>query len=219
MCQVLYYFWVMQATCPACSTLVDLFSSYIFARHAYARRNPTVQVVCPNCGALNAQHYRERRTDCSDCGHSFDPTSGPVRGKSADCPDCLHQFTIGHTISETGSPPTYRMYAKLVLTPDGTKEYLPIDDYDHALYARAVADLSGSDNPIPQGTIEPGYNTNQALELRLPIVEPDVQRPSAALNLHAGGSDQEQVEQSFTPIRLHMSVFGSARVQQHVCIL
>lgn len=163
LCQVLYYFWVMQATCPACSTLVDLFSSYIFARHAYARHNPTVHVVCPNCGALNARHHRERRTDCFDCGHSFDPTSGPARGKSAECPDCLHQFTIGRTISETGSPPTYRMYAKLVLTPDGTKEYLPIDDYDHALYARAVADLSGSDNAIPQGTIEPGYNTNQAL--------------------------------------------------------
>ena len=163
LCQVLYYFWVMQATCPSCSTLVDLFSSYIFARHAYARRNPTVQVVCPKCGALSARHYRERKTECSDCGHSFDPSSGPVRGKSAECPDCLHKFTIGHTISQTGTPPSYRMYAKLVLTPDGTKEYLPIDDYDHALYARAVADLSGSAHPIPQGTLEPGYNTNQAL--------------------------------------------------------
>ena len=163
LCQVLYFFWVMQATCPSCSTLVDLFSSYIFTRHAYARRNPTVQVVCPKCGALSARHYRERKTECSDCGHSFDPSSGPVRGKSAECPDCLHKFTIGHTISQTGTPPSYRMYAKLVLTPDGTKEYLPIDDYDHALYARAVADLSGSAHPIPQGTIEPGYNTNQAL--------------------------------------------------------
>ena len=163
LCQVLYYFWVMQATCPACSTLVDLFSSYVFARHAYARRNPTVQVVCPQCGALGARHYRERRTECSDCGHSFDPTSGTVKGKSAECPDCLHQFTIGQTIAQTGSPPTYRMYAKLVLTPDGTKEYLPTDDYDRALYAKAAADLGKSASPIPQGTIEPGYNTNQAL--------------------------------------------------------
>ena len=163
LCQVLYFFWVMQATCPACSSLIDLFSSYIFARHAYARRNPTVQVVCPRCGSLNARHYRVRQTECSDCGHSFDATSGPVRGKSAECPDCLHQFTIGHTISQTGSPPSYRMYAKLVLTSDGTKEYVPINDYDHALYAKAVADLDRSAYPIPQGTIEPGYNTNQVL--------------------------------------------------------
>ena len=55
------------------------------------------------------------------------------------------------------------MYAKLVLTPDGKKEYLPTDDYDQALYARAATDLSESDSPIPRGTIEPGYNTNQAL--------------------------------------------------------
>ena len=163
LCQVLYYFWVMQATCPACSTLVDLFSSYIFARHTYAKLNPTVQVVCPKCGSLNTRHYLVGQTDCSDCRHSFDATSGPVRGRSAECPACLHQFIIGHTISHTGSPPSYRMYAKLVLTPDGTKEYLPINDYDHASYAKAVADLGVSAYPIPQGTIEPGYNTNQVL--------------------------------------------------------
>ena len=163
LCQVLYYFWVMQATCPACSAPVDLFSSYVFARHAYARRFPTVQVVCPKCDALTASHYRERKIGCSECGHSFDATSGPVRGKSAECPECLHQFTIGHTVAQKGSPPSYRMYAKLVLTPEGTKEYLPIDEYDHALYARAVADLAKSANLMPQGTIEPGYNTNQVL--------------------------------------------------------
>ncbi len=163
LCQVLYYFWVMQATCPNCSNLVDLFSSYIFARHAYAGRNPIVQVACPKCGLPNARHYRVRQTECSNCGHSFDATSGPVRRKNAECPDCLHQFTIGHVIKQTGSPPSYRMYAKLVLTPDGKKEYLPINDYDHALYAKAVAELDGSAYPIPQGIIEPGYNTNQAL--------------------------------------------------------
>ena len=162
-CQVLYYFWVMQATCPACCSLVDLFSNYIFARHAYARRNPTVQVVCPKCGSLCASHYRVRQTECAECGYSFDATSGPVRGKDAKCPDCLHKFTIGHTIRQTGSPPSYRMYAKLVLTPDGTKEYYPVNDYDLALYRKAVADLERSPHPVPQGTIEPGYNTNQVL--------------------------------------------------------
>ena len=163
LCQVLYYFWVMQATCPACSSLVDLFSSYIFARHAYPRRNPTVQVVCPGCGSVGARHYRVRHTECSDCGHSFDATSGPVRGKSAECPDCLHHFTIGRTIRQTGSPPSYRMYAKIVLTSDGTKEYHPVNDYDLTLYAKAATALEKSTHAIPLGTIEPGYNTNQVL--------------------------------------------------------
>ena len=163
MCQVLYYFWVMQATCPACCSRVDLFSSYIFTRHAYARRNPTVQVVCPKCGSLCARHYRVRQTDCDGCGYSFDATAGPVRGKNAKCPDCLHEFTIGHTIRQTGCPPSYRMYAKLVLTSDGTKEYHPVNDFDHALYRTAVADLESSPHLVPQETIEPGYNTNQVL--------------------------------------------------------
>ena len=60
LCKVLYYFWVMQAPCPACHTSVDLFSNYIFARHAYPRRSPTVHVVCPNCGSLSPEDYRVR---------------------------------------------------------------------------------------------------------------------------------------------------------------
>ena len=163
MCQVLYYFWVMQAACPACSGLVDLFSRYIFTRHAYARRNPTVQVVCPKCGSLCARHYRVRQTECDECGYSFDASAGPVNGKDARCPDCLHEFAISHTIRQTNRPPSYRLYAKLVLTSDGTKEYHPVNDFDHALYRKAVEDLEISPHPIPQETIEPGYNTNQVL--------------------------------------------------------
>jgi adenine-specific DNA methylase len=49
-CDVLYYFWVKYVSCPKCAAKVDLFSSYIIARHAYAARNPVVQVVCPACG-------------------------------------------------------------------------------------------------------------------------------------------------------------------------
>ncbi len=163
LCRVLYYFWVMQVPCPVCRTPVDLFSDYIFARHAYSRRNPTVHVVCPNCGFLSSEDYQVHQMDCSECGHRFDATAGPVKGKAATCPYCLCEFTIGHTIRETGHHPSYRMYAKLALTPDGKKEYHPITDYDQALYQKAVKDLGESPHIIPQETIEPGYNTNQVL--------------------------------------------------------
>ena len=162
-CRVLYYFWVMQAPCPDCRFPVDLFSNYVFARHAYSSRNPTVHVVCPNCGLLSPEDYRVHQMGCSECGHRFDATAGPARGKSATCPDCLCEFTIGHAIRETGSHPSYRMYAKLVLTPDGKKEYHSTTDYDQALYRKAVTDLQKSPFRIPQETIEPGYNTNQVL--------------------------------------------------------
>ena len=51
-CRVLYYFWVMQAICPSCHYLVDLFSNYVYAKHAYPRRNPVVasgmpEMQCP----------------------------------------------------------------------------------------------------------------------------------------------------------------------------
>ena len=163
LCRVLYYFWVMQASCPVCSVPVDLFSSYVFARHAYSQRNPTVRVVCPKCGALFPENHQAKQTGCSECGHLFDATAGPVRGKAAKCPHCLCEFTIGRTIQETGSPPTYRMYAKLVLTPDGKKEYQSVTDYDEALYRKAVADLKESAHRTPKGSIAPGYNTNQVL--------------------------------------------------------
>ena len=162
-CQVLYYFWVMQATCTACCSLVDLFSNYIFARHAYSNRHPTVHVVCPKCGALSPQDRLIREMECTECGHPFDATSGQVKGKSAKCPNCLSEFTIGRTIQETGRPPSYRMFAKLILTSDGKKEYLPITAFDEALYQKAATDLEKSPFTIPQGSIEPGYNTNQAL--------------------------------------------------------
>ena len=163
LCQVLYYFWVMQAPCPVCRIPIDLFSSYIFARHANSRRNPTVQVVCPCCGGLSAVDHQVRWMDCSTCGHRFDAASGLAKGKAATCPHCLCEFIIGRTIQETGSPPAYRMYAKLILTPDGKKEYHPISDYDDALYQKAEADLQRSAYRIPQETIEAGYNTNQVL--------------------------------------------------------
>ena len=163
LCRVLYYFWVMQAPCPTCRTPIDLFSNYIFARHAYSRRNPTVHVVCPNCGFLSPKDHQVHNMECSGCGHRFDATAGPVRGKAATCSHCLCEFTIGQTIRESGSHPSYRMYAKLVLTPDGKKEYHPITDYDRALYRSAITDLEESPYGIPQETIEPGYNTNQVL--------------------------------------------------------
>ena len=162
-CPVLYYFWVMQAPCPVCSVPVDLFSNYIFAKHAYAQRNPTVQVVCPKCGALSPEDHRVTQMGCAKCGHRFNAATGPVKGKTARCLRCNCEFGIGRTIRETGFPPSYRMYAKLVLTPDGKKEYHPITDYDEALYRKADAELNGFSYPIPDGNIEPGYNTNQVL--------------------------------------------------------
>ncbi len=160
---VLYFFWVKTVDCPSCVAPVDLFGSQIFARHAYPKKVPQAQAVCPHCGGINAVHVEDRDAKCSACRKSFDPNAGPAKGQSATCPSCDHSFPIAKTIRASGKPPAHRMYAKLVLLPDGSKAYHPITDEDRALYAKAERALAKRKNAYPVVAIEPGYNTNQAL--------------------------------------------------------
>ncbi|MFZ5593340.1 MAG: DNA methyltransferase [Pseudomonadota bacterium] len=161
--EVLYYFWVKVADCPSCATPVDLFSSQIFARHAYPKKFPQAQAVCPHCGGVNEVHVEARDAKCNSCKKTFDPNAGPAKGQSATCPCCEHTFPIAKTIRASGKPPAHRMYAKLVLLPDGKKAYHPATDEDRALYAKAERALAKRKNAFPVVAIEPGYNTNQAL--------------------------------------------------------
>jgi adenine-specific DNA methylase len=161
--EVLYYFWVKTADCPSCATPVDLFSSQIFARHAYPKKFPQAQAACPHCGNVNEVHVEARDAKCGSCKKTFNPNAGPARGQSATCPCCDHTFPIAKTIRATGSPPAHRLYAKLVLLPNGKKAYHPATDEDRALYADAERALAKRKNAYPLVSIEPGYNTNQAL--------------------------------------------------------
>lgn len=160
---VLYFFWVKVVDCPACAAPVDLFRSRIFARHAYPKRVPQAHAVCPRCGGINKVHVEDRDARCSSCRKAFDLNAGPAKGQSATCPSCDHSFPIAKTIRATGKPPAHRMYAKLVLLPDGSKAYHPITDEDQKLYAKAEHALAKHKNAYPVVAIEPGYNTNQAL--------------------------------------------------------
>jgi len=160
---VLYFFWVKTADCPSCSRSVDLFSSHIFARHAYPKRYPDAQAVCPSCGAINQVRSDANETSCHSCGTVFDPRTGPANGQKATCPWCAHSFSIAKTIRETGRPPKHRLYAKLVLMPNGAKAYLSATAQDCALYADVEQILSRCKNPYPVVPIKPGHNTNQVL--------------------------------------------------------
>ena len=161
--EVLYYFWVKQVDCPNCAATVDLFPSRIFARHAYAKRHPICQAVCPSCGEVNAVDYEAQTATCLRCAQKFDPQEGSARGKKATCRECLHDFRIAEAIREKNTPPAHRLYAKLVLLPDRTKQYLAANDADRELYDRAAEALAGKADAYPVVPIEPGYNTNQAL--------------------------------------------------------
>lgn len=161
--EVLYYFWVKTIDCPSCEEPVDLFSSQIFARHAYVKKYPQAQAVCPHCGGINEVHVDAEETTCVSCKTSFSPSSGPAKGQRATCTSCDHSFAIAKTIRHSDHPPKHRMYAKLVLLPGGGKAYLPTTDEDRALYAKAESELQLKENAYPVVAIEPGYNTNQVL--------------------------------------------------------
>jgi adenine-specific DNA methylase len=55
------------------------------------------------------------------------------------------------------------MYAKMVLHDDGSKEYLAIDNFDKELYNSASRKLIEDKYSYPTVKIQPGYNTNQAI--------------------------------------------------------
>ena len=160
---VLYFFWVKTLQCPACTAAVDLFSTYIFARHARPKRIPAAKAVCPNCGAIAEVRYDACEVPCVGCSRVFDLRAGPVTGQKATCPSCSSTFPIAKTIRESGRPPSHRLYAKLVLMPDGSKKYLEITDDDRRLYAEAEQALAHRSNAFPVVPLEPGYNTDQAL--------------------------------------------------------
>ena len=160
---VLYFFWVKQLDCPECAASIDLFSSRVFARHAYPKRHPESQATCPSCGEVNPVGHDAQEATCSHCSYAYNPQEGPARGQKATCPKCSHSFQIAKTIRETNAPPAHRLYAKLVLLPNGGKRYVAANEADRKLYEKAAKTLADRADAYPVVAIEPGYNTNQAL--------------------------------------------------------
>src|SRR5262249_34931190 len=76
---------------------------------------------------------------------------------------CEHTFPIAKTIRSASGPPAHRLYAKLVLLPDGSKAYLAATDEDRALFRQAESALATRCDAYPIVAIQPGYNTNQAI--------------------------------------------------------
>ncbi len=160
---VLYYFWVKILPCPACTASVDLFSSYIFARNAYPERKPEVRVFCPFCSGIFSADVNDLATRCPHCHATFNPHLGPAKGAFASCNTCEHKFAIAKVAKLAGRPPSHRLFAKLVLTSSGEKQYLPISVADMKRYENASNELLNSALPLPTLDLEDGYNTAQAI--------------------------------------------------------
>jgi len=160
---VLYYFWVKFIPCPCCGARVDLFNSRIFAKHAHPGKYPKAKSLCPTCEAINCTMIDHTEVECDQCGTLYNPQEGSAGRTNATCPSCQCTFPILEAVRALGHPPHHRMYAKVILRADGTKEYLPIDKYDRDLYGKASAELQAGNFSYPRVAIEPGYNTDQVL--------------------------------------------------------
>lgn len=166
-CDVLYYFWVMQATCPACQHQVDLFSSWVIAGNAYPKRKPEIRILCPSCGDIFTGKHGDTTATCSSCKYKFRLDDAPARGTTARCSSCHHPFHIAKIAALDAVRPTFRLYGKLVLTQDAHKEYVRATAEDIAAYdkcttrlKRAVASKGLS---LPTLRLERGNNTDQAI--------------------------------------------------------
>lgn len=166
-CDVLYYFWVMQADCPGCEKQIDLFPSYIVARNAYPDRRPEIQVLCPACGEIFPCDRVAEAAECRACGHRFNPTVGPAKGAKAACQHCRSEFPIIRAIAKHNSRPTFRLYGKLVLTPGGAKEYLPVTQQDRDSFSECsrllAEEVENGNVQLPSLALAHGHNTRQAM--------------------------------------------------------
>jgi putative DNA methylase len=166
-CDVLYWFWVKQAPCPHCDVSVDLFQSRVIARNAYPDRKPEIQVCCPQCGDVFQALNNEKLLHCNSCLCDFAPDSSSVKGASATCPACSGTFSIAESIRRTGHPPTHRLYAKLLLTPDEKKRYLPATQEDLSDYEtcseKLRLEIELAKIRLPTADLNAGHNTRQAI--------------------------------------------------------
>lgn len=166
-CDVLYYFWVIQALCPHCTKNTDLFSSWVVSRNAYPKKKPEIQILCPSCGDIFPGLYTQDVATCRSCEEIFRPWEGPAKRSTASCQHCDKQFRIIDAVSDGGHRPEFRLYGKLVLTQEGNKEYLPSSPEDQMAYDDCSRELNEKIRRgtirLPDLTLEPGHNTQQAI--------------------------------------------------------
>lgn len=160
-CQVLYYFWVKTIKTPE-GEEIPLFSNYVFSKHAYPSKKPQSKILCPFCWSILNGNYNLRKITCCNCKKSFNPQTGPVKGQFVfDSIGKKHR--IIDIVRKTSAPLKHQMYAAMILTPSGEKEYISISAYDRKLYKKICLQLNSLNFQHADMPIHPGYNTNQAI--------------------------------------------------------
>jgi len=161
---VLYYFLVKTISCPKCGGEIDLFTTRIFSRNAVPRKDPSARSVCPECGEVNFTTFDAKAVNCQECGFSYDPRKGNIKGPDVKCNHCQYGFRLVDRMAQLEAPLGFRRYAKLVLTHDGRKLYESLNDADRELERRVATEFAEIESSFIRVAVAPGYNTNQMLK-------------------------------------------------------
>jgi putative DNA methylase len=156
--QVLYYFWIQIAQHGGRD--IPLFSSYIFSKDAYPKKKPKAEILCKYCWSVFEGRYDDTLVRCPKCEREFNPQEAPVRASKVLIDGLV--VPIKQLVPDNGIFEE-RMFAKVVMSENGKKQYKSIDDYDRKLFAEAQRLLKNTSLPIPENTIRDGYNTKQIL--------------------------------------------------------
>ena len=122
-----------------------------------------MHIVCPDCAEIFPGLITDKKSKCPSCALSFDPHQGTAERQTATCRACKHEFAIAKACRALGTPPAHDLYAKLMLTPDGEKEYLRITADDLSRFETAAKQLTAKKLPVPRVEICDGHNTKQIL--------------------------------------------------------
>jgi putative DNA methylase len=158
--QVLYYFWVKTVTTPE-GEVIPLLSRYVFSQDAYPKKKPRAQIVCPGCWSVLEGRYDATDLHCQHCGRQFNPQEGPATGQYVTT-KTGRRYRIKDLLPEENTPPSHRMFAMMALRANGSKVYLPVRDEDLALFEEAQDRLATEELPLPETSVRPGHNTDQA---------------------------------------------------------
>lgn len=164
LCDVLYFFHVKYLNCPDCEKEIELFRSRIFSKNTAPQKDPSARSVCLHCGSINHVRFDATWVACNICFKEYNPQSGNVQGAIVHCPHCNKSFKLVDFMKNTSSPLQTKLYAKMVLTSNGQKQYDVINEFDRKILQDVSKRFSLIKDDFPFVRIEPGYNTDQVIK-------------------------------------------------------
>lgn len=169
---VMYYLWVNELDCTACSETVSLFKDYRVAKGRYDNKGK-YNILCPDCESIFlVDEWRENCT-CPECEHEFTPAQGNADGADYSCRECGQRYAVMDAVNEQGGFEP-RLYAIEYYCPhcddrgldrSEVKGYKMPDERDIERHKEAVEEWEN--NPelrsyVPSSEIPLGIKTDSA---------------------------------------------------------